>query len=243
MREQVSLSGSARGHFSRRMITGKGPSMKRKEKARLKHDQPAAPSMAEARLQELKDLGFKYVQDKDFIGAQLVFRKVIEFDKTDINVRFVYAHLIDDGTHKKRAEARDLMLSILDENPDIFDKPTDGNLELIRGAAVRCSHVGPLPKAIELFRKLAHASNSASDYFLLSEILTQDNSFEESIASLVKAMALDPARFDTPANRDTLQVARSQLSQATSKAAGNRRTVGRYPQTADFLGDFQKLVS
>jgi tetratricopeptide (TPR) repeat protein len=215
--------------------------MSRKNKARLKQDQSAAPSV-EARLGQLKELGFKYIQDQDYTGAQLVFKKVLELDDKDASARFVYAQLIDDGTHKKRAEARDLMLSILDAHPEIFDNPTEDNLHLIRGAAVRCSHVGPSPREIELFRKLARMTNQASDYFQLSEALTRGNFFDESISSLEKAMALDPANFDTQANRETLQIARSQRGQAATKTGNNKRSVGRYPDTTDFLGDFQKLI-
>jgi tetratricopeptide (TPR) repeat protein len=133
------------------------------------------------------------------------------------------------------------MLSILDEHPIIFDLPTETNLNLIRAAAERCSHVGPFTKAIELYRKLAHASNKASDYYLLSEILTHRNLFEEAISSLEKAIALDP-EYDTKANRETLETARSQLSQAGGVAAKGKKKVGRYPETEVFLGDFQRLV-
>lgn len=115
-------------------------------------------------------MGSKFIQDKDYSSARLAFQKIIELDKKDIESRLVYAHLIEDGTHKKRAKSRDLMLSILDERPEIFDNPTEDNLYLIRSAAERCSHVGPLAKAIELFRKLAPASDKAVDYFKLSEI-------------------------------------------------------------------------
>jgi tetratricopeptide (TPR) repeat protein len=193
-------------------------------------------------LGQIRQLGYKYIEDKDFISAQLAFKKLLELDGKDINARFVYAQLIDDGTHKKRAEARDMMLSILDEHPELFDDPTEGNLHLIRSAAQRCSHVGPFPKAIELFRKLARASNKAGDYFKLSEILTQGDLFEDSIASLEKAITLDPVTYDTPANRETLEVAKSRFSQTTSKRAADKRKVGRYPETQDFLGDFQKLI-
>jgi tetratricopeptide (TPR) repeat protein len=172
----------------------------------------------------------------------LIFKKILELDNNDINARFVYAQLIDNGAHKKRAEARDLMLSILDAHPEIFDLPTEDNLHLIRGAAVRCSHVRPSPRAIELFRKLAHATNEASDYFQLSEALTKGNFLEESISSLEKAMALDPANFDTQANRETLEIARSHASSTPSRPATNKRKVGHYPGTTDFLGDFQKLI-
>ena len=196
----------------------------------------------ESILGQIRGLAFKYIQDKDYTSAQLAFKKLLELDNKDLTARYVYAQLIDDGSHKKRAEARDLMLSILDENPSIFEHPTVDNLDLIRNAAVRCSHVGPFPKAIELFRKLAHGSNLASDYYQFSEILTKGNFFEESISSLEKAVALDPANFDTPANRETIELSKSQLNRTTAKAANSKATVGRYPETADFLGDFQKLM-
>jgi tetratricopeptide (TPR) repeat protein len=202
----------------------------------------AARSTLETLIGQIKDLAYKYIEDKDYVSAQLAFKKLLDLDNKDINARFVYAHLIDDGTHKKHAEARDLMLSILDDHPEIFENPTDGNLQLIRSAAERCSHIGPLSKAIELFRKLAHASNMAADYFHFSEILTHGDFFEESISSLEKAMTLDPTTYDTPANRETLEVARSRAKQTTSKAGDSKPKVGRYPETRDFLGDFQKLM-
>ncbi|WP_315743558.1 MULTISPECIES: GSCFA domain-containing protein [unclassified Bradyrhizobium] len=188
---------------------------------------------------QIKALGYKYLEDKDFVSARLAFQKLLELDGKDLSARFIYAQLIEDGTHKTHAEARDMMLAILDEHPEIFNTPTEGNLHLIRSAALRCSHVGPFAKAIELYRKLARASNLADDYFRLSEILTQGNLFEESIASLEKAIALDPA-YDTPANRETLEVARTRKNDPGAKT--NKSKVGRYPETADFLGDFQKLI-
>jgi len=178
--------------------------------------EPAAPATLQPLLGQLKDLGFKYIQDEDYASAQFAFKKILELDNKDINARFIYAHLIDDGSHKKAAESRDMLLAILDEHPAIFDQPTETNLKLIRGAATKCRDVGPFSKGIELFRKLAHASGSAGDYYQLSEILTQGNFFEESIASLEKAIALDPATFDVAATRETLEIARSHLSQTTS---------------------------
>lgn len=202
----------------------------------------AAPVAIESLLEQLKAAGYKCIEDKDFASALAAFRKIVELDAKDINARFVYAQLIDDGSHRKRAEARDLMLSILNEHPAILDQPTEGNLHLIRNAAVRCSHVGPFARSIELFRKLALSSNKASDYFLLSEILTQGDFFEESVASLEKAIALDPA-YDNPTNRETLSIAKSRLAQPTAKAANGKKKIGRYPETKDFLGDLEKLVT
>src|ERR1700726_1373911 len=132
----------------------------------------ATPPSLESLLGQLKAAGYKCIGDKDLGSARAAFKKIVELDPNDINARFTYAQLIDDGSHKKRAEARDLMLSILDEHPVILDTPTDGNLNLIRHAAMLCSFVGPFSRSIELFRKLAHVSNRAPDYFHLSEVLT-----------------------------------------------------------------------
>ena len=202
---------------------------------------PAPSPTTDSLLAQLKEMGFKLIEGKDYISAQLIFRKIIELDSKDINARLVYAQLIDDGTHKKHAESRDLMLAILDEYPAIFGNPTEGNLHLIRCAAERCSHVGPNTKAIELARKLAPASDKASDYFLLSEVLTKGNFLEESTSALEKAIALDPATYDTDANRETLRLTRSNVSQTATKKS-NRRKIGHYPDTKDFLGDFRKLI-
>jgi tetratricopeptide (TPR) repeat protein len=196
-------------------------------------------------VEQIRQLAYKYIEEKDFVSAQLAFKKLLELTPMDINARFVYAQLIDDGSHKRRAEARDMMLAILDENPEIFLNPTEGNLHLIRMTALRCSHVGPFPKSIELYRKLAAGSNRASDYFQLSEILTHVNYFEEAITSLDKAIELDPAAYDTPANRETLELAKTQAAKTTAKEAdktSGRAKVGRYPQTTDFTGDLEKLI-
>lgn len=118
----------------------------------------APPQTCESLLAQLKELGFRLFREADYDDARLVFKKLIELDKKDIISRFIYAQLID-GTHKKFAESRDLLLSILDDHPDIFDTPIEGNLHLIRCAAERCCLVGPDRKAIELYRRLAPASN------------------------------------------------------------------------------------
>jgi tetratricopeptide (TPR) repeat protein len=202
----------------------------------------ATSAVLKSLLDQLRVEGYKCVEGNDFASARAAFKKIVELDPADINARFTYAQVLDDGSHKKRAEARDIMLSILDEHPVIFDNPTDGNLNLIRNAAVLCSFIGPFSKSIELFRKLAHASNHAGDYFRLSEILTQGDFFEESVASLEKAIALDPATYDTPTNRETLDIAKSRLKQPAPKAATPRKKIGRYPETKDFVGDLDKLL-
>jgi len=145
--------------------------------------------------------------------------------------RIDQAFAIDDGkTHGKHAESRDAMLALMDEMPD--DRSPE-RLRLIRGAAERCSHVGPFEKAIELYRKLAPISNDAGDYFKLSEVLTHGGDhLDESAAALKKATELNSS-FDTQANREALRIA--QTGQV-------RRKIGRYPDTKDFHGDFEGLI-
>jgi tetratricopeptide (TPR) repeat protein len=195
-------------------------------------------------IEQIRQLGDKYIEDKDFVSAQLAFKKLLELTPKDINARFVYAQLIDDGSHARVAESRDMMLSILDENPAILTIPTEGNLALIRAAALRCGRAGPFPRAIELFRTLAAGSNLAQDYFYLSEILTKGNHFEEAVASLNKAIKLDPA-YDNPMNRETIELAQSQARKAASTEADSthrKNRAGRYPETTDFTGDLEKLI-
>ncbi|MGJ4932622.1 GSCFA domain-containing protein, partial [Bradyrhizobium sp. HKCCYLS2038] len=191
---------------------------------------------------QIRALGHKYIEDRDYVSAQLAFRKLLELDPKDIGARFAYAQLIDDSSSKKRAEARDMLLGILDDYPGMMDETSDGNLHVIRAAAVRCSHVGPLERAKALYRRLAVLSNDASDYFHLSEMLSRDNEFEEAVAALEKAIALDPS-YDVPANRETLELARCSAPKGKAKEVKERAKVGRYPETKDFLGDLQMLIT
>jgi len=112
---------------------------------------PAAPTKLESLIGQLRDLGNKYIEGKDYTSAQLTSESCLSWTTRISTHAFVYAHLIEDGTHKKHAEARDLLLSILDDRPEIYDDPTEGNLQLIRGAAERCSNVGPIPKRSSSF--------------------------------------------------------------------------------------------
>ena len=202
----------------------------------------ATPPSLETLLGRLKQVAFKCVQEKDYDSALAAFKKIIELVPADVNARFAYAVLIDDGSHKRRAEARDLMLSILDEHPAILEIPTEENLKLIRTAAALCSYIGPFSRSIELYRKLVHASNKAEDYFRFSEILTQSDFLEEAVSSLEKAIALAPS-LDTPSSRETLEIARSRLNQPAAKAATPRKKIGRYPETKEFHGDLQVLIT
>jgi hypothetical protein len=61
----------------------------------------APPQTRESLLAQLKELGLRLFREANYDDARLVFKKLIELDKKDIISRFIYAQLIDDGTHKK----------------------------------------------------------------------------------------------------------------------------------------------
>ncbi|MDB5992411.1 MAG: hypothetical protein JWQ10_3814 [Herbaspirillum sp.] len=192
--------------------------------------------------EEIQDAAHKFAASERPQEMKACYKKLSETDKGDLNARFVYSQLVEDGSHKTRAESRDLMLAILDDFPQILELNTEGNCLLIRYTAERCRDLGPQQKAIDLSRKLAPLSGIAGDYFLLSEILSQINNLEESMIALQKAMSLDPA-FDTETNRDTLKIWQAGLEKpAVEHAAQKRKKIGRYPQTKDFLGDLTPLI-
>ncbi len=154
----------------------------------------------------------------------------------DIPLRFSAARQADDGkSHKAHAASRDLMLAILADHPEILEYPRPFHLELIRETAVRCSNVGPLDKAIDLYRTLAAASNEAKDHFKLSEVLARGDHLDESVAALGMATALDAERYDTSANRETMRLAEARTSRPKTR-------IGRYPETKAFLGDLESLI-
>jgi tetratricopeptide (TPR) repeat protein len=189
----------------------------------------------------------QFIKQNKRAEAIICYKKLAESDRGDLNSRFIYAQLIDDSTHKQLAVSRDLMLSLLDDYPALFDHNTDSNCLLIRYTAQRCSYVGPQEKAVELYRKLAAMSNSAADYFHLSESLSQiknvANNLADSIAALEKAIALDPATYDTEANRETIKIGRAGLAASdTGTAAQKRKKIGRYPLTEDFSGNLSDLI-
>jgi tetratricopeptide (TPR) repeat protein len=124
----------------------------------------------------------------------------------DLEARIRQAFSADDRkTHQKHAVSRDLMLNILADHPELFDDPS--GQDLIRGAAERCANIGPFSTAVGLYQKLVLLSNSATDYFKLSEVLAQCDHVDEAITALKKAIELDPATYDTISNRETLEMA------------------------------------
>lgn len=189
----------------------------------------------------------RFIDQNKRAEALICYKKLAESDKGDLNSRFIYAQLMDDSTHKQLAISRDLMLSLLDDYPALFDHNTEPNCLLIRYAAQRCSYVGPQEKAVDLYRKLASMSNNAADYFHLSESLSQinnvANNLADSITALEKAISLDPATYDTEVNRDTLKIGKAGLAASdTGTVAQKRKKIGRYPLTEDFVGNLPDLI-
>ncbi|MFJ9532146.1 GSCFA domain-containing protein [Herbaspirillum sp. NPDC101396] len=194
----------------------------------------------------IREAATKFIGENRRAEAIVCFEKLAE-EKSDLDSRFIYAQLIDDGTHKQLAIARDLALSILDDYPVLFEDNAEANCSLVRFAAQRCSYVGPQEKAAELYRKVASMSNSADDYYHLSESLshinTVANNLADSIAALEKAISLNPATYDTETNRETIKIGKAGLASAnTEVVAQKRKKIGRYPLTEDFLGNLPDLI-
>lgn len=108
-----------------------------------KRAKPITASKFDVLTGQLTDLGNKYIEDKDYISAQLTFRKLLPLNSKDVNARFIYAHLIEDGTHKKHAEARDLLLSILDDHPEILSKSDRRQSEPDQGSGTKVQQYRP----------------------------------------------------------------------------------------------------
>ncbi|WCS26424.1 GSCFA domain-containing protein [Methylobacterium sp. NMS14P] len=147
----------------------------------------------------------------------------------------------DGESHRQRAAARDILLEILDQRPDIFASRSDVAASLIRTAAERCIYVGPLQQAVTLLRKLVMMTGSARDYALLSEALaSSEGDLDESARCLEQAMRLDPDSYDTDANREAIRLAR--LGNEARRYGERPKKVARYPQTADFHGNLADLI-
>lgn len=201
------------------------------------------------RREDILAAGMKFINEKRQVEAFACFAKLKE-DNSDVNSRFIYAQLIHAGfdgpSHGIVAAARDEVLAILRDYPALFEISTEGNCALIRFAALHCSWVGPMHKSAELYRKLATISQKATDYYHLSEILSQfpneDNNLAESISALKKAILLDPTVYDTEANRETIKIGEAAFVQQVAGTSHVRKKIGRYPLTEDFLGDLGDLI-
>jgi len=196
---------------------------------------------------QLRALGNSLLEQRRFADARLVCQRLVEMDPHDLGARYTYARLIEDGSHKRAAEARDGVLAIIDEFPAVANENNPSAWELMRFAAIKCSRIGPIDKAIELYRRLAPITKEANDYFALSELLSQQNSLEESLEALRTAIALNPKKYDSPANRETLALgmegnAAGQAQPSSPKSRSARVKISRYPLTTDFKGDFQNLL-
>lgn len=195
--------------------------------------------------EDLLAAGAQFIRENRRSDAIACFARLAE-EKSDLNARFIHAQLIDDGSHKQLAAARDAAVSILEDFPALFDNGTEANCALVRFAAQRCSYVGPQEKAADLYRRLVAMSNSAADYYHLSESLSHinnvANNLADSIAALEKAIALDPAVYDTDTNRETIKLGKAALAQQAEAASPKRKKIGRYPLTEDFVGDLPALI-
>ena len=194
------------------------------------------------RVHDLLVLNIEYYNKGNREASIYLSSRLLQINPDDYRSQFLSLASMFDGSHKKSATARDGTLDLIETN-NLFKNPTLFNLSVIRFAADRCSNIGPFNKSIELYRLLAPLSQTAEDYFRLSETLAQGNYFEESIKNLLKAMEIDPATYNTQSNRETIELATARQNNTSSQHKPARKEkIGRYPATSDFTGDFGKLI-
>lgn len=191
---------------------------------------------------ELKALADSLTKENKVDHVKKIYEKIIKLDPGDLNTRFSYALLIDDGTHKNHALSRDIMLSILEECPAICTINTEANLFLLRNVAHRCNHLGPNEKAIYFFKKLTELTQSADDYASLSEVLAKENLPSEAVKALEKAIALDPGKYDNDLNHETISLFYSSINDESRHLHKSKKVVGRYPLMEDFRGNLDLLI-
>lgn len=152
----------------------------------------------------------------------------------------LYALALIDGSHRLSAKARDILL-VMADTINLVEDPSSLNISIIRYAADRCAQIGPFEKSIELYRQIAPLSNSAEDYFRLSEVLAQGNYLEESINNLSKAIQFDSINYGTESNKETLKIGIQKIQEKNTQQ-NKRLKIGRYPNQSDFLGDLIPLI-
>jgi tetratricopeptide (TPR) repeat protein len=175
---------------------------------------------------------------KNYKEAIPFFQRYLAHNPKDISaILRLGASYSSEGTHNGVAKCRDLLLyTILSrtDDPGFLENST----LVMQIAAKACSAVGPKSDELLLRRLLAKKTGQAEDYFYLSECCAGQDLLEEAESALRQAIALDPATYDIPIHRNTLQILESSRK---SKALSNVKK-GRYPDTPIFKGDLGTLI-
>jgi len=199
-------------------------------------DAQGLSALTQADTATLKQWGDDHLARGELDTARQCFAELVQRQVADATTTFIYAQLLVDGTHKQEASARDLLLPLIEAQPSLLQNPQ--NESFIRFIVARCRNVGPIERAAVFGSQLAQLTQQGADYFDLSEMLSMAGMIEQSLDALDRAMQLDPARFATDANSDTLKLGRAN---ATKKTVA-RRPIGRYPEQQHFYGDLGALI-
>ena len=186
----------------------------------------------------LKKAAHELMQISDYKNAKKCFQKIYQNKSDDFESYFNAAACSLDGTHKGSAEARDILLEALDNNPKLYDTKTDLGIKLIRFAAERCFNVGPKEKASFLYNKLVLLTNDAEDYYNLSESLADNDEFEKSIRALKQAVKLAPEKYQNTMNNYNLETGKKLMYETKKR----KKKIGKYPLDSDFKGDLESLI-
>lgn len=133
------------------------------------------------------------------------------------------------GTHKDIATARDLYLSLMAKQAV--------PVALLREAAESCSWVGPIDKAVELWRMVVAHEPTAPDHFHFSEALASADRLDEAAEQLKLAIALDPQRYAK--SKQDIAIVDSAVAEKGKNAPLKK---GRYPTTEEIQNDFENTI-
>jgi len=177
---------------------------------------------------------------------------LIRFNPRDIKHRYLQAVYLEDGTHNKKAQVRDLLLKIIVDIPEIKNNPSNTlHIKILRGAASRCNDQGPIATAKELYSKLCQVSNDAKDHFEYSEIMYDEVDLSTSVTHLEKAMNLNPEVYDSKDNRDLLSSLKQTLTLKNSQSINKKLEesqhlkkprIVRYPSSSELKGNLKDVV-
>lgn len=205
-------------------------------------DEDTKHIISDLNLEKIKERARNLYATGNLLQAKVLYGVLANIDTQDITSRAVYAELICDGQAKNFLRSRDMFLAIFNDFPQILGDKSEQALALFKCAADRCRYVGPIKKCIELNKLICNITNSADDYYKLSDALHEDGQTEESVFYLRKAIEVNPDKYRTLDNLETIELAQKYSSSENSKFRKKNKHLSRYPTQNDFQGDLADLI-
>jgi tetratricopeptide (TPR) repeat protein len=176
---------------------------------------------------------------EQFPQACAYFKKTIDENPENIDAHIYLATtFFRDGTHRAAAKCRDVLLNLLQQNPDFLKTNALG--EFVTNLAAKCCQaVGPKEKSIDLWRELAEMTDNADYYYQLSEDYAFIDLISEAEIALKRAIELNPEKYAKSSHQETLKLLDISRSKNDPKNKVKKHT---YPSTQIFQGDLKSLI-